>query len=122
LTTGPLFKSASDKLTGSYTFKSLGTRFFTVKGFDAGGKLVSQSSRSLSVLNSPLTGNITCLDFKVSDPGGVNVRKSPNGDIMFKAPDGEKGKKLGEDGQWTRAQIQGKDGYMFTSLLSPDCP
>ena len=45
----PLFAGSGDILSQTYTFSSTGTRFFTIKGFDASGKLMAQKMRTMDV-------------------------------------------------------------------------
>lgn len=48
-TDAPLFAGAGDVLRASYTFTSTGSRFFTIKGFAADGKLIAQAMRQSRV-------------------------------------------------------------------------
>jgi peptidoglycan/xylan/chitin deacetylase (PgdA/CDA1 family) len=116
----PLKEAAGDTLDFTQTFTSLGTRFFTIRAFDADGKQIANLGRSLSVVNTPVSGTETCLDLKITS-GGANFRASPNGIIIVNLPEGTQVQKLGSDGDWTRVRANQELGFVFTSLLELNC-
>ncbi len=63
--------------------------------------------------------------YQVQDPQDtrVNVRRSPNGEVITAVPNGTEVRFLGIEGSWTQVQLDsGETGYISTQLLSdPNC-
>ena len=53
---------------------------------------------------------------------GLNLRKTPNGDIMGSYPRGTKVTVLSTDGAWSKVTVNGQTGYMSSQWLSSRKP
>ncbi len=53
---------------------------------------------------------------------GLNLRTSPNGDIITSYPRGTKVTILATDGAWSKVSVDGKTGYMLSQWLSSKKP
>lgn len=65
---------------------------------------------------------LACTTYIVNDPGDVfvNMRASPNGQIITSVPNGLSVKVLGESGGWYRVRQRENWGWMYKPLLRPD--
>jgi len=53
---------------------------------------------------------------------GLNLRATPNGNVMGSYPRGTKVTVLSSDGEWSKVSVDGKTGYMQTRWLSVSKP
>lgn len=53
---------------------------------------------------------------------GLNLRKSPNGDVITSFPRGTKVTILATDGAWSKVSVDNQTGYMLTQWLSAKKP
>lgn len=53
---------------------------------------------------------------------GLNLRNTPNGDILGSYPRGTKVTVLSTDGNWSKVSVNGQTGYMFSQWLSSGKP
>ena len=53
---------------------------------------------------------------------GLNLRATPNGDILGSYPRGTKVTVLSSDGEWSKVSVDGKTGYMQTQWLTVSKP
>ncbi|MEA5522886.1 SH3 domain-containing protein [Limnoraphis robusta] len=65
---------------------------------------------------------LACTTYIINDPGDtyVNMRKSPNGQVIKPVPNGLSVKVLGEYGNWYRVRQRYDWGWMYKPLLRPD--
>ncbi len=69
--------------------------------------------------SAPASQSGTVID---EDPNGLNVRTSPWGEIIGTLQKGAKIEIIGQEGDWYKIKIDGKEAYVYSSLVSADSP
>jgi len=67
-------------------------------------------------------GETNTIAYVVTNSRGLNLRKSPNGDIITSFPRGTKVTVLATDGAWSKVSVGEKTGYMLSQWLSSSKP
>lgn len=67
-------------------------------------------------------GEINASAYVATNFRGLNLRKSPNGDILTSFPRGTKVTILATDGAWSKVKVGDQSGYMLSQWLSTNKP
>ena len=67
-------------------------------------------------------GETNVAAYVATNSRGLNLRKSPNGDIITSYPRGTKVTILATDGAWSKVSVGDQTGYMLTQWLSKSKP
>ena len=67
-------------------------------------------------------GETNATRYVATNTRGLNLRATPNGDILGSYPRGTKVTVLSTDGAWSKVSVDGKTGYMSTQWLSSSKP
>ena len=113
-------ESASSKILGKYGW---GTKVL-VKGINGGWASVDVGGQSGYMYAKHLgaEGETNYNAYVKTNSRGLNLRATPNGDVMGSYPRGTKVTVLSYDGEWSKVSVDGKTGYMQTQWLSVSKP
>ena len=113
-------ESTDSAILGKYGW---GTKVL-VKGINGGWASVDVGGQSGYMYAKHLgaEGETNYNAYVKTNSRGLNLRATPNGDVMGSYPRGTKVTVLSYDGEWSKVSVDGKTGYMQTQWLSVSKP